>query len=325
MANFLILTISITINLITTNIFYLSKISFIVFPFDILIIGFVILFLPIYLFLIYNENMKQKKVNKENLTFGYSLSNQLPLKFEIYRKLTHIVVLCIVLFYFTLGFWTQHFFVYIFDLLPKEISDIFYSIFSIKDDVMIFTQYLVVFLVGISLFGLLAADFTRIIIPSLYPLKKVNRILREKEQYLRLGPQISMAIGCFSIIILYGLFQPIGPLIICVSMTMAIFGDMTANLIGRLYGKRKIRNTEKTYEGLFFGIITALLSGYIFLIIIDAIKIINLTLIIIIPVIGAIIIGFLDFADLKIDDNLTFPFVVSTILFFTTSIITYWT
>ena len=238
------------------------------------------------------------------------------MKYDIYRKLTHLVVLGIILFYFTLGFWIQNIVVYFLEFLPKIVSELFYSIFQIERNIMIFTQYLVVFLVGISLIGLLSADFVRILRPQVYPLKPVNQILREKELHMRFGPQISMAIGCFSIIILYGLFQPIGPVIICVSMIMSIFGDMTANLIGRTIGSRTIRNTNKTYEGLISGIVVALASGIIFLIMLANYYPITIIQLFAYPLIGGLVIGIIDYFDLGIDDNLTFPFTVSTILFF---------
>jgi len=228
-------------------------------------------------------------------------------------------VLAIILFYFTLGFLVQNFFVYLLDFFPKLISDIFFSIYNIEKDKMIFTQYLVVFLVGVSLIGLLTADFVRILKPEQYPLKSVNQILKEKERsQIRLGPQISMAVGCFSIIILFGTFQPIGPLIICTSMTMAILGDIASNLIGRTIGSKykNIRNTKKTYIGLSAGIIVSYLSGIIILIILRGYFDISLLFFVLIPLIGAIIIGLLDYLDLEIDDNLSFNFIVTTVLFF---------
>ena len=182
---------------------------------------------------------------------------------------------------------------------------------------MIFSQYLVVFLVMISLIGLLTADFTRILTPDLYPLKPVNQILREKELHMRLGPHISMSIGCFSIILLYGMFQPIGPVIICTSMAMSIFGDVSANLIGRLIGRTKIRKTNKTYEGLIGGMFAAFLSGVIVLFILRDYYRFSILGLLLIPSIGMVIIGIIDYSDLVIDDNLTFNFCVSTILFFT--------
>jgi dolichol kinase len=124
-----------------------------------------------------------------------------------------------------------------------------------------------------------------------------------------------MSIGCFSIILIYGLFQPVGPVIICTSMVMSIFGDTNANLIGRIRGRKKIRKTNKTYEGLIAGIIAAYFSGIIVLYILRKFYRYNLLALIFIPLIGTLIIGLLDYLDLEVDDNLTFNFCVSTILF----------
>jgi len=315
LVNSLILIISISIN-ITINSLNISNIGFIVFPFDIFMIIFVIFFLPHFSFSIYREKrsfrLKEKTMEKNAL----HLTEELPLKYELYRKLTHLVVLGIVFFYFTLGFLVQNFFVYILDFFPSIVSDFFFSIYNIEANKMIFTQYLVVFLVGVSLIGFLTADFIRILKPNLYPLKPINRILRKKERHMRLGPHISMGIGCFSIIILYGPFQPIGPFSICTSMTMSIFGDMAANLVGRKFGHNKIRKTKKTYEGLFAGMSVAYISGIITLLLLSQLYAINLIILILLPLVGTVIIGILDFLDLDVDDNLSYNFVLSTILFF---------
>ncbi|MBD3230145.1 MAG: hypothetical protein GF329_18345 [Candidatus Lokiarchaeota archaeon] len=317
LCNFIILVFSISICLIIVNSSSLSNIDFLVFPFDLLTIGFFIIFFPLFFLFIFNEKRKYARNNNIPQLDNYlSSSNQLPLKYDIYRKLTHLVVLGIVLFYFNFGFWTKHVFIYIAELLPDDLYELFYSIFLAESNNMIFTQYLVVFLVGISLFGLLTADFFRILKPKLYPLKPVNKILREKELHLRLGPQISMTIGCFSIIILYGLFQPLGPMMICTAMIISIFGDMASNLLGRVYGKRKLRNTKKTHIGLYSGITIGFISGFSFLLILNANERFGIVGTILIPLIGALIIGLLDYLDLEIDDNLTYPFFVSSALFF---------
>jgi len=315
LVNSLILIISISIN-ITINALNISNIGFIVFPFDIFMIIFVIFFLPHFSFSVYREKRRfrlKEKTMEENAIY---LTEELPFKYELYRKLTHLVVLGIVFFYFTLGFLVQNIFVYILDFFPSIVSDFFFSIYNIEANKMIFTQYLLVFLVGVSLIGLLTADFIRILKPNIYPLKPINRILRKKERHMRLGPHISMGIGCFSIIILYGPFQPIGPFSICTSMTMSIFGDMAANLVGRKFGRNKIRKTKKTYEGLFAGMSVAYLSGIITLLLLSQLYAINLTILILLPLVGTVIIGVLDFLDLDVDDNLSYNFVLSTILFF---------
>ena len=281
-------------------------------------ITFIIFFLPLFYYSIYREKRIVKRDLKEKpWKEDFSLfSEVLPFKYELYRKLTHLVVLGIVFFYFTLGFLVQNIFVYVLEFFPNIISEIFFSIYNIEANKMIFTQYLVVFLVGVSLIGMLSADFIRILRPDLYPLKPVNRILRKKERHMRLGPHISMGIGCFSIIILYGMFQPIGPLVICTSMTMSIFADMTANLVGKKFGRKNIRNTKKTYEGLFAGMGVAYISGIITLLLLRQVYMLKPVSLILIPLVGAVIIGLLDFLDLEVDDNLSYNFIVSTVLFF---------
>jgi len=315
LVNSLILIISISIN-VTINALNISNIGFIVFPFDIFMIIFIIFFLPHFSFSVYREKRRfrlKEKIMDENALY---LTEELPFKYELYRKLTHLVVLGIAFFYFTLGFLVQNFFVYILDFFPSILSDFFFSIYNIETNKMIFTQYLVVFLVGVSLIGFLTADFIRILKPNLYPLKPINRILRKKERHMRFGPHISMGIGCFSIIILYGPFQPIGPFAICTSMTMSIFGDMAANLVGRKFGRNKIRKTKKTYEGLFAGMSVAYISGIITLLLFSQLYAINLMILILLPLVGTVIIGILDFLDLDVDDNLSYNFILSTILFF---------
>ena len=276
---------------------------------------FVIFFLPHFLLSVNREKRKVRLKEKQTEEENSNLTEELPFKYELYRKITHLVVLGIAFFYFTLGFLVQNIFIYILELFPNIVSEFFFSIYNIEANKMIFTQYLVVFLVGVSLIGLLTADFIRILKPNLYPLKPVNRILRKKERQMRLGPHISMGIGCFSIIIIYGPFQPIGPIIICISMTMSIFGDMSANLVGRKFGKSKIRNTKKTYEGLIAGMSIAYISGIITLLFINQIYPINLFSLIILPTIGTFLIGFIDFLDLDVDDNLSYNFMLSTTLF----------
>ena len=98
-------------------------------------------------------------------------------------------------------------------------------------------------------------------------------------------------------------------------MTMSIFGDMTANLVGRKFGHNNIRKTKKTYEGLVAGMSIAYISGTITLLFINQLYPINLFSLIILPAIGTLLIGLIDFLDLDVDDNLSYNFVLSTALF----------
>lgn len=302
---------SITIYLF--SIYYINPVGqvFLAFPFDILLISFIFIFIPLFFLLVFREKMRIKGKNLRNRKIK-QFKLELPLKYEIYRKLTHLVVLGIILFYFTLGYLIQDFFIYFLEFFPQFQT----RILDITKDTMIFTQNLVIFLVGISLIGLLTADFIRILIPKYYPLKPINLLLREKEMYMRLGPQISMSISCFSTIILFGYVQPLGPLVISASMTMAIFGDIASNLIGKSIGKKQIRNTNKTYEGLYAGIITAFISGIAILLLLRNYYNKNLFFLFFIPSIGALIIGIIDYVNLEIDDNLSYNFSLSIILFF---------
>jgi len=312
LANGLVLITSITANLILKKLLNLSNKEFLVFPFNILLIGSIGFYLPLFYLFISREKHRVKNIKYKGNKSEPPSFTELPLKFDIYRKLTHLVVLGIVFFYFTLGFLIQNFFVYILEYIPDFIS----MLFHIGGDIMVFTQNLVIFLVGISLLGLLTADIVRILTPEMYPLKPVNQLLREKELHLRLGSHISMSIGCFSIIIIYGLIQPIGPVIICTSMVMSIFGDITSNLIGRTIGHRRIRKTNKTYEGLISGIIIAFISGLVLLYLLRSFYRFSLLGFFLIPLVGALIIGLLDYLDLEIDDNLSYNFFLSAILFF---------
>ncbi|MFW9999923.1 MAG: hypothetical protein ACFE9Q_05555 [Candidatus Hodarchaeota archaeon] len=312
LTNALVLIIAISVNLFLKKFLNLSDKEFLVFPFNFFIIGFVGIYLPLFYLFISREKHRFKKIKNSVKTTKSQPFTELPLKYDIYRKLTHLVVLGIIFFYFTLGFLIQNFFIYILEYIPEFISELFH----IGGDIMIFTQNLVVFLVGISLLGLLTADIVRILKPNIYPLKPVNQLLREKELHLRLGPHISMSIGCFSIIIIYGPIQPIGPVIICTSMIMSIFGDITSNLFGRTIGRRRIRKTNKTYEGLIAGMIAAFFSGIILLYLLRNFYRSSLLGLFLIPIVGMMIIGLLDYLDLEIDDNLSFTFCLSTILFF---------
>lgn len=302
--------ISITVNLVIIYVLNPNNTLFIAFPFDILMVIFIIFFIPLFSLMIIQE--KRKVENGRKSIEEIKSPKILPLKYDIYRKLTHLVVLGIIFFYFTLGFLVQNVFRYVSEFLPN----FFVEMFEMGDDIMVFTQNLVIFLVGVSLIGLLTAEFTRILMPNYYPLKPVNQILKEKELHMRLGPHISMSIGCFSIILLYGLFQPIGPLIICTSMAMGVFGDTASNIFGRTLGKRKIRDTDKTYEGLIAGVIVAFISGISVLLILREFYVPKHFGLFLIPALGAIIIGLIDYLDIEIDDNLSYNFILSTVLFF---------
>ena len=131
LVNSLILIVSITINL-TINSLYMSDIGLIVFPFDVFMIIFVIFFLPHFSFSVRREKRKVKLKEKHIGEETSYITEELPFKYELYRKLTHLVVLGIAFFYFTLGFLVQNIFTYILELFPEIISDFFFSIYNIE-------------------------------------------------------------------------------------------------------------------------------------------------------------------------------------------------
>ncbi|MFW9825278.1 MAG: hypothetical protein ACFFE4_20215 [Candidatus Thorarchaeota archaeon] len=142
-ANSIVFLTSLTSNIIIINIMNTLNANFITFPFDFLMIIYVIFYIPIFYLLIRRE----KRIVDKGRSLAEETRNEtkkLPLKYDIYRKLTHLVVLGIIFFYFTLGFLIQNFFIYIFDFFPN----FFIGLFDIGGDIMIFTQNLVVFFGG---------------------------------------------------------------------------------------------------------------------------------------------------------------------------------
>ncbi len=99
---------------------------------------------------------------------------------------------------------------------------------------------------------------------------------------------------------------------------MAIFGDMASNLVGRTIGDKfkNIRDTKKTYIGLFAGITGSFLSGILILFLLREFFTLSIFYFVIFPLIGALIIGIIDYLDLEINDNLSFNFVTTSLLFF---------
>jgi hypothetical protein len=73
---------------------------------------------------------ERKKVKKTGDFFQESRdqAEKLSFRYEIYRKLTHLVVLGIILFYFTLGFILQNVFIRLLELYPEDSEDL--EIFS---------------------------------------------------------------------------------------------------------------------------------------------------------------------------------------------------
>jgi len=288
-----------------------------IYPFDFFTIIFMFPFFLAFHLLIYRERKRMKKDtnNLTELRVDAEGLRVLPLKYEIYRKLTHLIVICICFFYFIFGVFTKFLLDNFISILPDFIKNFFSGANLIILNNVDFTQYLVVFLTSISLMGLLTADYVRIIAPEDYPLKSINRLLRQRELKTRIGPHITMAVGTISIVLIFGPLSNIGPLIVSLSILMSSVGDSSANLIGITIGCHKIREGKKSYEGLIGGILFSFLSGIFFLIFQFFPNFISPQKILLISLTVALIIGIIDYLDLPIDDNLSFLITSSIIIY----------
>ncbi len=290
-----------------------------IFPFDYFTILFMFPFFFTFHLLIYRERNRTKNDKNKLIKLKKDVNGLrvLPLRYEIYRKLTHLVVICICFFYFIFGVLIKLLLFNVISILPDFMKNILSGVnITLLSDVD-FTQYTIVFLTSISLLGLLTADYVRIIAPEDYPLKSINRILRQRELKTRIGPHITMAVGTISIIIIFGPLLNKGPLIVSLSIVMSSIGDSSANLLGITLGNHKIRGGKKSYEGLIGGILTSFISGVVFLFFIFQIfpSLINPQQIFFIPLSVVLVIGIIDYLDLPVDDNLSFLLITSIIIY----------
>ncbi len=290
-----------------------------IYPFDFFAISFMFPFFLVFHLLIYRERKRMKKGtnNLTELRVDAEGLRVLPLKYEIYRKLAHLIVICICFLYFIFGVFTKFLLDNFISILPDFIKNFFSGENLIFLNIADFTQYLAVFLTSISLMGLLTADYVRIIAPEDYPLKSINRLLRQRELKTRIGPHITMAVGTISIILIFGPLSNTGPLIVSLSIFISSVGDSSANLIGITLGRHKIRGGKKSYEGLIGGILFSFLSGILFLFLIFQFfpNLISPQKILFISLTVALIIGIIDYLDLPIDDNLSFLIISSIIIY----------
>lgn len=288
------------------------------YPFDLYVIFFTVPFFFIFYILVKLERRRVARngTRLKNHEEEEQLLKELPLKYEIYRKVTHLVVIGICFVYFTFSVLVKFIVDGIIRLFPDFLKELLYGEIILNLSSVEFAQYLVVFLTSISLIGLLTADYVRIVYPEDNPFKSVNKILRQKELKTRIGPHISMAVGNISIILIFGPLLK-GPLIVSLAITMSIIGDSAANLIGINLGRHKIRGGNKSYEGLIAGIAFSYLSGLLFLVTSSFLfqNLIHLQSIIILPIIVSISLGIIDYLDLPVDDNLTFLLISSIIIY----------
>ncbi|GAB4310592.1 MAG: hypothetical protein Kow0069_10860 [Promethearchaeota archaeon] len=221
------------------------------YPLDVVVLMFLGIFVPAFAAWAYweskNPHYDQYSRPPEGLTMRY----------EVYRKTTHFVVVGVFLLYFYFGPYFMAKFNEAMALTPQ-----FWGISNFGVPPRAFGQYFVVFWVSISFFGLTTADLVRILRPNAYPLKKVNRILRNDELKDKLGPHIAMSIGVLATVLTIG---PYAPKVACAAISIGIFGDAAANLVGKKIGRHSIRES-KTWEGLLGGAVVSFVSAMAFLI-----------------------------------------------------------
>jgi phytol kinase len=124
---------------------------------------------------------------------------------------------------------------------------------------------------------------------------KIKHIVKKSETESFSSVTSALVIG----IVLFSVFEKN---IAFAAMTISIFGDVAAALIGKTFGKIKLCSRGKTFEGFLAYFITGLLVGSIFL---------PIYICIIISLIAA-------FAELncsKIEDNFIIPLLISFIAF----------
>jgi len=131
-------------------------------------------------------------------------------------------------------------------------------------------------------------------------LYRVEALMREKERYMP-GASISLALASLIPVI------AIAHLEISISaIVIAIIGDAFASIVGRKYGKHKIKFfPSKSYEGLVGGMVFGFLASLgVLLLTIDLIPSIILALT------GAIVLGLIDLPNVQISDNILNPILI---------------
>jgi len=238
----------------------------------------------------------------------YEFGVEMTLKYDVYRKLSHFIVTGIFLIYFYIGPGIIELFNTMMALTPE-----FWNVSSLQSPTSAYGQYVTMWLVGIAFIGLNITDFFRILRPENYPLKAVNKILRDREKSTMMGPQVAFSIGCISVIMIIG---PYFPRIACAAMGISSFGDAAANIVGRKWGKHKLRG-PKTWEGLLGGAVVSYIISFLFLIYEQPLVAQSLAVPAIVALAGTITFCFVDYFTPVISDNLLNAFLSGSIMVIT--------
>lgn len=96
-----------------------------------------------------------------------------------------------------------------------------------------------------------------------------------------------------------------------IGIVMAVIGDAFAALIGKSFGKIRLRQ-RKTLEGVFAGIFFAMLAGSLLTLIYS----LSLPLVIF----ASLFVSLPDIIDLRINDNLLLPLIIPLVLFISSTV-----
>ncbi|MBD3188736.1 hypothetical protein GF325_18050 [Candidatus Bathyarchaeota archaeon] len=225
-------------------------------PLDLITIVWYALFIIVFYFICRKEKRRYTGPRQE-----LKIEKNLSLKYELIRKLTHLVIGMIIVCYTIIGPIFMNFMNFMLDAVP------FFGISSLNVDPIYYGHYTVVFLVVISFLGLSTSEIVRVFFYPAYPLKAVKAIYRQKEIGAALGSHISLTVGVMAVILVYG---PHYPDIVVASVSISAIADAAANLVGKKFGKHEYRTAiskkRKTFEGMLSATIVSFLLSLLFLI-----------------------------------------------------------
>ncbi|MBU1975952.1 MAG: SEC59/DGK1/VTE5 family protein [Nanoarchaeota archaeon] len=147
-------------------------------------------------------------------------------KVELGRKLVHFTSILIILIYVVIGQYSHRL-------------------------ALLTLTLILVLLIEMEYIRLEAGGKTRLI-------RFISRFKREKEKE-QLGGDVFFMIGAILCLAIFD-FR-----IAVAAILMTTFGDMTAALVGRRFGKHKLNKSQKSWEGTIAGLIVNLIIGMLFL------------------------------------------------------------
>ncbi len=264
------------------------------YPFDVLMLAWAgVLFL---VQLLYRRLRKQDGSSAG----GYIEKEQFTPRRESARKLTHLAILLLLSVYFGVGNAVFGFI----DTLIHDAIALNVSIWGIPG--LTFPPSHANWL-G-SLFGTMGAfyllaipEIFRLFDPPAYMLAPATALMRASEQT---GPAAPLILILAALVPLGAISNLIIPLS---AITIAVIGDGCASIIGRKYGRHKIKfYPVKSYEGLIGGMSAGFSAGVILLLFEY-----SLLPAVLLATVGSILLGVVDLVKTRVSDNLLNPLFIS--------------